>query len=162
MNTRCPPKRVPSATRFFTLCRLTLQPPQSYSIGGQRSFGQLTGKPAGAWPYYRGRWCAEYDNGYSTAYHDQGYDSYDNNYSDQGVPFLTTPLCESIAFCTLHAEDTTQATRRPPPSTLKRPPSLKSSNVHCRPLPRAGLRMGRSFRRCQEGTANRRHGTPPG
>ncbi|MGH0133191.1 UNVERIFIED_CONTAM: hypothetical protein FKN15_051981 [Acipenser sinensis] len=57
MNTRCPPKRVPSAARFFTLCRLTVQPPQSYSVGGQRSSGQLTGKPAGARPDYRGRWC---------------------------------------------------------------------------------------------------------
>ncbi|MGH0136742.1 UNVERIFIED_CONTAM: hypothetical protein FKN15_049771 [Acipenser sinensis] len=58
MNTRCPPKRVPSAARFFTLYRLTMQPPQSYSVGGQRSSGQLTGKPAGARPDYRGRWCA--------------------------------------------------------------------------------------------------------
>ncbi|MGH0138843.1 UNVERIFIED_CONTAM: hypothetical protein FKN15_029100 [Acipenser sinensis] len=58
MNTRCPPKRVPSAARFFTLCRLTVQPPQSYSVGGQRSSGQLTGKPAGARPDYRGRWYA--------------------------------------------------------------------------------------------------------
>ncbi|MGH0173771.1 UNVERIFIED_CONTAM: hypothetical protein FKN15_066388, partial [Acipenser sinensis] len=58
MNTRCPPKRVPSAARFFTHCELTVQPPQSYSVGGQRSSGQLTGKPAGARPDYRGRWCA--------------------------------------------------------------------------------------------------------
>ncbi|MGH0154354.1 UNVERIFIED_CONTAM: hypothetical protein FKN15_029013 [Acipenser sinensis] len=58
MNTRCPPKRVPSATRFFTLCRLTVQPPQSYSVGGQRSPGQLTGKPAGGRPDYKGRLCA--------------------------------------------------------------------------------------------------------
>ncbi|MGH0148974.1 UNVERIFIED_CONTAM: hypothetical protein FKN15_041930 [Acipenser sinensis] len=58
MNTRCPLKRVSSAARFFTLCRLTVQPPQSYSVGGQRSSGQLTGKPAGARPDYRGRWCA--------------------------------------------------------------------------------------------------------
>ncbi|MGH0157139.1 UNVERIFIED_CONTAM: hypothetical protein FKN15_058524 [Acipenser sinensis] len=58
MNTRCPPKRVPSAARFFTHCELTLQPPQSYSVGGQRSSGQLTGKPAGARPDYRGRCCA--------------------------------------------------------------------------------------------------------
>ncbi|MGH0157927.1 UNVERIFIED_CONTAM: hypothetical protein FKN15_051657 [Acipenser sinensis] len=58
MNTRCPPKRVLSAARFFTLCRLTVQPPQSYSVGGQRSSGQLTGKPAGARTDYRGRWCA--------------------------------------------------------------------------------------------------------
>ncbi|MGH0157043.1 UNVERIFIED_CONTAM: hypothetical protein FKN15_032966 [Acipenser sinensis] len=57
MNTRCPPKRVPSAVRFFRLCRLTVQPPQSYSVGGQLGSGQLTGKPAGAWPDYRGRWC---------------------------------------------------------------------------------------------------------
>ncbi|MGH0131671.1 UNVERIFIED_CONTAM: hypothetical protein FKN15_051840 [Acipenser sinensis] len=56
MNARCPPKRVPSAARFFTLCRLTVQPPQSYSVRGQRSSGQLTGKPAGALPDYRGRW----------------------------------------------------------------------------------------------------------
>ncbi|MGH0115844.1 UNVERIFIED_CONTAM: hypothetical protein FKN15_054200 [Acipenser sinensis] len=60
MNTRCPPKRVPSAAHFFTLCRLTVQPPQSYSVGGQRSSGQLTGKPAGARPDYMVRWCAEY------------------------------------------------------------------------------------------------------
>ncbi|MGH0175262.1 UNVERIFIED_CONTAM: hypothetical protein FKN15_013210 [Acipenser sinensis] len=58
VNTRCPQKRVPSVARFFTLCRLTVQPPQSYSVGGQRSSGQLTGKPAGAWPDCRGRWCA--------------------------------------------------------------------------------------------------------
>ncbi|MGH0164431.1 UNVERIFIED_CONTAM: hypothetical protein FKN15_058900 [Acipenser sinensis] len=58
MNVRCPPKCVPSAARFFTLCRLTVQPLQSYSVGGQRSSGQLTGKPAGARPDYRGRWCA--------------------------------------------------------------------------------------------------------
>ncbi|MGH0169339.1 UNVERIFIED_CONTAM: hypothetical protein FKN15_067091 [Acipenser sinensis] len=62
MNTRCPPKRVPSAARFFTLCRLTVQPPQSYCVRGQRSSGQLTGKPAGARPDYRGRWCAGQTN----------------------------------------------------------------------------------------------------
>ncbi|MGH0175673.1 UNVERIFIED_CONTAM: hypothetical protein FKN15_071112 [Acipenser sinensis] len=54
----CPPKCVPSAARFFTHCELTVQPPQSYSVGGQRSSGQLTGKPAGARPDYRGRWGA--------------------------------------------------------------------------------------------------------
>ncbi|MGH0154752.1 UNVERIFIED_CONTAM: hypothetical protein FKN15_053386 [Acipenser sinensis] len=58
MNTRCPPKHMPSAARFFTRCELTVQPPQSYSVRGQRSSGQLTGKPAGARPDYRGRWCA--------------------------------------------------------------------------------------------------------
>lgn len=26
----------------------------------------------------------EYDDGYGTAYDDQGYESYDNNYSNQG------------------------------------------------------------------------------
>ncbi|MGH0125393.1 UNVERIFIED_CONTAM: hypothetical protein FKN15_026380 [Acipenser sinensis] len=40
------------------LSGLTVQPPQSYSVGGQCSSGQLTGKPAGARPDYRGRWCA--------------------------------------------------------------------------------------------------------
>ncbi|MGH0143263.1 UNVERIFIED_CONTAM: hypothetical protein FKN15_009156 [Acipenser sinensis] len=55
-NTCCPVKRVPSATRFFAHCRPTMQPPKSYSVGGQRSPGQLTGKPAGAWPDHRGRW----------------------------------------------------------------------------------------------------------
>ncbi|MGH0161458.1 UNVERIFIED_CONTAM: hypothetical protein FKN15_041221 [Acipenser sinensis] len=64
MNTRCPPKCVPSAACFFTLCRLTVQPPQSYSVGGQRSSGQLTGKPASARSDYRGRWCAV-SRGYS-------------------------------------------------------------------------------------------------
>ncbi|MGH0167840.1 UNVERIFIED_CONTAM: hypothetical protein FKN15_004278 [Acipenser sinensis] len=37
MNTHCPPKRVPSADRFFSHCGLTMQPPKSYSVGGQRS-----------------------------------------------------------------------------------------------------------------------------
>ncbi|MGH0186516.1 UNVERIFIED_CONTAM: hypothetical protein FKN15_021786 [Acipenser sinensis] len=63
MNPRCPPKRVPSAALFYTLCRLTVLPPQSYSIGGQHSSGQLTGKPAGARPDYRGCWCATALNG---------------------------------------------------------------------------------------------------
>ncbi|MGH0174058.1 UNVERIFIED_CONTAM: hypothetical protein FKN15_067037 [Acipenser sinensis] len=58
MNTRCPPKRVPSVAHFFTLCSLAVQPSQSYSVGGQRSSGQITGKPAGTRPDYRGRWCA--------------------------------------------------------------------------------------------------------
>ncbi|MGH0153373.1 UNVERIFIED_CONTAM: hypothetical protein FKN15_025042 [Acipenser sinensis] len=57
MNTRCPLKRVLSAAHFFTLCRLTVQPPQSYSVGGQRSSGQLTDKPEGARPDYMARWC---------------------------------------------------------------------------------------------------------
>ncbi|MGH0135460.1 UNVERIFIED_CONTAM: hypothetical protein FKN15_036052 [Acipenser sinensis] len=50
MNTRCPPKRVLSAARFFTLCRLTVQLPQSYSVGGQRSsraaYRQVRRRPA--------------------------------------------------------------------------------------------------------------------
>ncbi|MGH0141042.1 UNVERIFIED_CONTAM: hypothetical protein FKN15_007571 [Acipenser sinensis] len=57
-NTRCPPKHVLSANRFFSHCRLTMQPPQSFSVRGQRSSGQLTGKPAGAQLDYKGRWCA--------------------------------------------------------------------------------------------------------
>ncbi|MGH0138865.1 UNVERIFIED_CONTAM: hypothetical protein FKN15_042804 [Acipenser sinensis] len=35
-----------------------MQPTQSYSVGGQHSSGQLTGKPAGVQPVYRGRWYA--------------------------------------------------------------------------------------------------------
>ncbi|MGH0146516.1 UNVERIFIED_CONTAM: hypothetical protein FKN15_044998 [Acipenser sinensis] len=46
------------ANRFFSHCRLTMQPPKSYSIGGQRSSRAATGKPTGARPDYRGRWCA--------------------------------------------------------------------------------------------------------
>ncbi|MGH0179830.1 UNVERIFIED_CONTAM: hypothetical protein FKN15_002664 [Acipenser sinensis] len=50
MNTRCPPKRVPSSRPlFFTL--------QTHSEDNA-ALGQLTGKPAGARPDYRGRWCA--------------------------------------------------------------------------------------------------------
>ncbi|MGH0116597.1 UNVERIFIED_CONTAM: hypothetical protein FKN15_014797 [Acipenser sinensis] len=37
MSTRCPPKHVPSADRFFSHCRLTMQPPKTYSVGGQHS-----------------------------------------------------------------------------------------------------------------------------
>ncbi|MGH0118782.1 UNVERIFIED_CONTAM: hypothetical protein FKN15_062244 [Acipenser sinensis] len=37
---------------------LTMQPPKSYSVGGQRSSRAATGKPAGTRPDYRGRWCA--------------------------------------------------------------------------------------------------------
>ncbi|MGH0146157.1 UNVERIFIED_CONTAM: hypothetical protein FKN15_055314 [Acipenser sinensis] len=58
MSTRCPPKRVPSADHFFSYCRLSMKPPQSYSVGGQRNSGQPTGRPAGTQPDYRGRWCA--------------------------------------------------------------------------------------------------------
>ncbi|MGH0164168.1 UNVERIFIED_CONTAM: hypothetical protein FKN15_056026 [Acipenser sinensis] len=57
LGTSSYPKRVSSADRFFSHCRLTVQPPQSHSVGGQRSSGQLTGKPAGAQPDYRGCWC---------------------------------------------------------------------------------------------------------
>ncbi|MGH0133878.1 UNVERIFIED_CONTAM: hypothetical protein FKN15_014441 [Acipenser sinensis] len=35
-----------------------MQSPKSYSVGGQRSSRAATGKPAGVWPGYRGRWCA--------------------------------------------------------------------------------------------------------
>ncbi|MGH0123157.1 UNVERIFIED_CONTAM: hypothetical protein FKN15_078252 [Acipenser sinensis] len=45
-NTRCPLKHVQSADCFFSHCRLAMQPPWSYSVGGQRSSGQLAGKPA--------------------------------------------------------------------------------------------------------------------
>ncbi|MGH0151628.1 UNVERIFIED_CONTAM: hypothetical protein FKN15_020489 [Acipenser sinensis] len=41
MNTRCPPKRYPSVARFFSDSRLTMQPPQSYSVGGPHSSGKI-------------------------------------------------------------------------------------------------------------------------
>ncbi|MGH0139262.1 UNVERIFIED_CONTAM: hypothetical protein FKN15_037210 [Acipenser sinensis] len=47
------------ADRFFSPCRLTMQPPKSYNVGGQRSSRAATGKHAGARPDYRGRWCAD-------------------------------------------------------------------------------------------------------
>ncbi|MGH0168916.1 UNVERIFIED_CONTAM: hypothetical protein FKN15_005466 [Acipenser sinensis] len=52
---------------------LTMQPPQSYSVGGQRSSGQLTGKPAGAWPDYRGRWCALIQEGQIDVFPDRDH-----------------------------------------------------------------------------------------
>ncbi|MGH0132845.1 UNVERIFIED_CONTAM: hypothetical protein FKN15_050893 [Acipenser sinensis] len=58
MSTRCPPKRVPSADRFFFPLQTHHVATQSYSVGGQRSSGQLTAKPAGVRPDYRSRWCA--------------------------------------------------------------------------------------------------------
>ncbi|MGH0119589.1 UNVERIFIED_CONTAM: hypothetical protein FKN15_056857 [Acipenser sinensis] len=58
MSMRCPPKRVPSADRFFFTLQTHHAATQSYNVGGQCSPGQLTGKPAGAQPHYRGRWCA--------------------------------------------------------------------------------------------------------
>ncbi|MGH0182184.1 UNVERIFIED_CONTAM: hypothetical protein FKN15_008675 [Acipenser sinensis] len=48
----------PEPDRFFSHCGLTVQPPKSYSIGGQRSSGQLTGKLTVTRPDYRDRWCA--------------------------------------------------------------------------------------------------------
>ncbi|MBN3270868.1 TMX3 isomerase, partial [Polyodon spathula] len=56
-NIRCPSMRVASADRFLSHCSLTMQPLQSYTVRGQHSSGQLTGKPAGAQPDHRGRWC---------------------------------------------------------------------------------------------------------
>ncbi|MGH0163781.1 UNVERIFIED_CONTAM: hypothetical protein FKN15_058537 [Acipenser sinensis] len=38
--------------------RPAMQPPQSYSVRGPRSSGQLTDRPAGTRPVYRGCWCA--------------------------------------------------------------------------------------------------------
>ncbi|MGH0145470.1 UNVERIFIED_CONTAM: hypothetical protein FKN15_005422 [Acipenser sinensis] len=53
------PSLLLSAILLYYIAGLrTMQPPQSYSVGGQRSSGQLTGKPAGARPDYRGHWCA--------------------------------------------------------------------------------------------------------
>ncbi|MGH0157493.1 UNVERIFIED_CONTAM: hypothetical protein FKN15_071049 [Acipenser sinensis] len=88
MNTRCPPKRVPSAARFFTLCRLTVQPPQIYSVRGQRSSGQLTGQPAGARPDYRGRWYGNNTKSYTVRvgdYHTLVSEEYEEEYGIQQI-----------------------------------------------------------------------------
>ncbi|MGH0134972.1 UNVERIFIED_CONTAM: hypothetical protein FKN15_012507 [Acipenser sinensis] len=48
-------------------------------------------------------------------------------------------------------------------SPKTQPPTLESTNVLFRPLPRADLRVGRSTSRpSQVRTAHRRRGTPPG
>ncbi|MGH0165570.1 UNVERIFIED_CONTAM: hypothetical protein FKN15_066488 [Acipenser sinensis] len=50
--------QAPGQTTGVAGARLTMQPPKSYSVGGQRSSQAATGKPAGARPDYMGRWCA--------------------------------------------------------------------------------------------------------
>ncbi|MGH0127205.1 UNVERIFIED_CONTAM: hypothetical protein FKN15_051322 [Acipenser sinensis] len=56
------PEQLLAFKNEMQVLRLTVQPPQSYSVGGQRSSGQLTGKPAGARPDYRGRWKTRHVN----------------------------------------------------------------------------------------------------
>ncbi|MGH0147604.1 UNVERIFIED_CONTAM: hypothetical protein FKN15_031617 [Acipenser sinensis] len=58
MNTRCPPKRAPSADRFFHTADSPCSHPRATASEDNAAFGQLTVKPAGARPDYRGRWCA--------------------------------------------------------------------------------------------------------
>ncbi|MGH0156876.1 UNVERIFIED_CONTAM: hypothetical protein FKN15_032622 [Acipenser sinensis] len=57
MNTRCPPKRVLSADRFTADSQCS-HPRRATASEDNAAIGQLTGKPAGAQPDYRGRWCA--------------------------------------------------------------------------------------------------------
>ncbi|MGH0182092.1 UNVERIFIED_CONTAM: hypothetical protein FKN15_008350 [Acipenser sinensis] len=58
IESACPYEDVPRPyLALFQVGRL-MQPPKSYSVGGQRSSRAATGKPAGARPDYRGRWCA--------------------------------------------------------------------------------------------------------
>ncbi|MGH0129897.1 UNVERIFIED_CONTAM: hypothetical protein FKN15_029239 [Acipenser sinensis] len=45
MNTRCPPKRVPSADRFFTHCGLTMQPPRATASEDNTALGSLQASP---------------------------------------------------------------------------------------------------------------------
>ncbi|MGH0182041.1 UNVERIFIED_CONTAM: hypothetical protein FKN15_012599 [Acipenser sinensis] len=60
MNTRCPPKHVPCAVSRPLLYTLQTHRAAASATAsdnaGQRSSGQLTGKPAGARPDYRGHW----------------------------------------------------------------------------------------------------------
>ncbi|MGH0164777.1 UNVERIFIED_CONTAM: hypothetical protein FKN15_053306 [Acipenser sinensis] len=55
--------QAPGQTTGVAGARPAMQPPQSYSVVGPHSSGQLTGKPAGARPVYRGRWCTRYVDG---------------------------------------------------------------------------------------------------
>ncbi|MGH0157387.1 UNVERIFIED_CONTAM: hypothetical protein FKN15_033399 [Acipenser sinensis] len=45
MNTYCPPKRVPLAARFFTHCRLTVQPPRATASEDNAALGSLQASP---------------------------------------------------------------------------------------------------------------------
>ncbi|MGH0172528.1 UNVERIFIED_CONTAM: hypothetical protein FKN15_003320 [Acipenser sinensis] len=45
MNTRCPLKCVPSAARFFTHCRLTMQPPRATASEDNAALGSLKASP---------------------------------------------------------------------------------------------------------------------
>ncbi|MGH0185479.1 UNVERIFIED_CONTAM: hypothetical protein FKN15_030761 [Acipenser sinensis] len=59
MNTRCPPKCVPSSRPlFFHTADSPCSHPRATASEDNTALGQLTGKPAGARPDYRGRWCA--------------------------------------------------------------------------------------------------------
>ncbi|MGH0127413.1 UNVERIFIED_CONTAM: hypothetical protein FKN15_069626 [Acipenser sinensis] len=53
--------------RFFSHCRLTMQPPKSYSVVGQCSSQAAYRQPAGTRPDYRGRWCAIRSHSYLRA-----------------------------------------------------------------------------------------------
>ncbi|MGH0165362.1 UNVERIFIED_CONTAM: hypothetical protein FKN15_053663 [Acipenser sinensis] len=44
-NTRCPPKRVPLAVRFFTHCRLTMQPPRATATEDNAVLDSLQASP---------------------------------------------------------------------------------------------------------------------
>ncbi|MGH0123135.1 UNVERIFIED_CONTAM: hypothetical protein FKN15_026250 [Acipenser sinensis] len=44
-STRCPQKRVPSADRFFTHCRLTMQPPRATALEDNAALGSLEASP---------------------------------------------------------------------------------------------------------------------
>ncbi|MGH0119526.1 UNVERIFIED_CONTAM: hypothetical protein FKN15_006018 [Acipenser sinensis] len=44
-NTCCPPKRVPSADRFFSLCRPAMQPPRARASEDNAALGSLQASP---------------------------------------------------------------------------------------------------------------------
>ncbi|MGH0169590.1 UNVERIFIED_CONTAM: hypothetical protein FKN15_057114 [Acipenser sinensis] len=44
-KTHCPPKNVPSATRFFTHCRLTMQQPRATALEDNAALGSLQASP---------------------------------------------------------------------------------------------------------------------
>ncbi|MGH0158135.1 UNVERIFIED_CONTAM: hypothetical protein FKN15_035100 [Acipenser sinensis] len=86
---------------FFSHCRLTMQPPKSYSVGGQRSSWAATGKPAGAWPDYRGRWCAAIGELFEKVKQQSDIPNGEDGLFFSNYPLYITPVLRNIS---LHLE----------------------------------------------------------
>ncbi|MGH0147448.1 UNVERIFIED_CONTAM: hypothetical protein FKN15_069920 [Acipenser sinensis] len=69
-----------------------MQPPQSYSVGGQRSSGQLTGKPAGTRPDYMGGARPIVHRPLGTPIHGRQWNSLDSNRQGASCTPRVAPL----------------------------------------------------------------------